>query len=144
MWTNQAIYFVLLIVAALIWIEFGLYPILIIATGFTLLWLWSRLRHPREWKSNGYAVRMRQGFRDEAWVQYDEDGRKLSLRAAWNGVKPNIELAIQIDEKLYFPPDYANPLSEPRVAEIQARVSEALKHLKIRHSFERMGWTSGI
>jgi hypothetical protein len=142
MWTNQAIYFVVLIVAALIWIEFGFYPILVIAAAFALLWLWSRLRHPREWRGNGYAVRVRQGFREEAWVQYEEAGRNLFLRAAWGGTKQNLELSVQIDENVYFPPDYTNALSEPRIAEIQERVFEGLKHLKIRHAFERMGWTS--
>jgi hypothetical protein len=136
--TSQTIYFVLLIVTALIWIEFGSYPILVIAAVYALLWLWSRLRHPREWKGNGFAVRVEQGFREEAWVQYEEDGRKLSLRATWSGAKQNFQLSVQIDEKVYFPPDHANALSEPRIAEIQGRVSEGLKHLKIRHAFERM------
>jgi hypothetical protein len=34
-------------------------------------------------------------------------------------------------------------LSEPRIAEIQKRVSEGLEHLKIRHAFTRMGWRIG-
>lgn len=140
--TYQAIYFVLLIVAALIWIEFGFYPILVIAVAFALLQLWSRLKHRGEWKGNGYAVRVQPGFREEAWVQYEEQGRNLSLRAAWSGAKHNVQLSVQIDEKLYFPPDYTNALSEPRVAEIQERISEGLQNLKIRHAFQRTGGTS--
>ncbi len=140
MLTNQAIYFALLIVAALISVKFGFYPILIVAAALILLQLWSRLTHPRLWKGDGYAVRLTGGFR-EAWVDYEEAGRTLSLRAEW-GAQKGSGLWVQIDEKVYFPPDFENPLSESRVLEIQKRISEGLERMKIPHTFARLGWTS--
>jgi hypothetical protein len=134
--TNQAIYFVLLLAGALLWLKFGPYPVLVISMVLILLSLWSRFAHPRTWKGDGYGVRIKQGFREEAWVDYEESGRTLSLRSTWADRKEP-ELSIQIDERIYFPPDYSNPLPEERIREIQARIAEGLQHLKIRYSFFR-------
>ena len=136
MLTNQPIYFALLALGALLWMKFGPYPLLIIAAALILLWLWSRFTRPRVWNGNGYAVSVKHAFREEAWVDYEEAGRRLSLRSVWaNEKKP--ELSVEMDEPLYFPPDYGNPLPEARVQEIKGRVSEGLEHMKIRHSFVR-------
>jgi hypothetical protein len=83
MWTNQAIYFVLLMLGALLWIKFGPYPVAIIAAALIVLSLWSRFTNPQAWKGNGYSVRVKQGLREEAWVDYEEAGRRLSLRSVW-------------------------------------------------------------
>jgi hypothetical protein len=141
MWTNQPIYFALLVLAALLWIKFGPYPLLIIAAALILLSLWSRLTRPRAWKGNGYAVRVEHGFREEAWVNYEEAGRTLSLRSVWANQR-KLELSVEIDEPLYFPPDYSNPLPDSRIQEIEGRVSDGLEHMKIRHSFVRTRPTS--
>jgi hypothetical protein len=85
---------------------------------------------------------MKRDFREEAWLLYEEAGRTLWIRAAWAGAKQNLQLLVMMDEKVYFPPDYKNALSESRISEIQKRIAEGLTHLKIRHSFTRMGWTS--
>jgi len=141
MWTNQWIYFVLLVVAALVWVRFGFYPVIVIVAGFVALSLWSHLRHPSAWKGDGYTVKVLLRFKD-SWVDYEEAGRTLSFRAEWGETNGDSELMIWIEQNVYFPPDYKNALSEGRVAEIQKRVAEGLEHLKIRYSFTRMGWTS--
>jgi hypothetical protein len=138
MWTDQPIYFVLLIAGALLWIKFGPYPILIIAAALILLSLWLRFARPRAWGGSGYAVRVKQGFREEAWVDYEEAGRTLSLRSAWTNQK-SADLWVEMDEQVYFPPDYGNPLPEERVQQIQKRISEGLEHMRIRHTFVRVG-----
>jgi hypothetical protein len=143
MWTNQAIYFVLLMLGALLWIKFGPYPVAIIAAALIVLSLWSRFANPQAWKGNGYSVRVKQGLREEAWVDYEEAGRRLSLRSVWANQK-NPELSVELDEPVYFPPDYSNPLAEARIREIQRRISEGLEHMRIRHTFVRTGRPTAI
>jgi len=143
MWTNQPIYFAIVVIAALVWLKFGIYPIPLFAAAIILLLLWSRLKHSQTWRTDGYTVRVQRGFRDEAWIHYDEAGRTLSPRAEGYAKKKSAGLLV-FDEKLYFPPDYANALSEPRIDEIQKRISAGLTGLKIRHDFVRTGWTSRV
>ena len=138
MWTNQPIYFVLLIIAALLWVKFGVYPLLICLALLILLSLWSRFTHPRTWKGNGYVIKVKQGIREEAWVEYEEVGRTLSLRSFWANRKEP-ELSVEMDEQVFFPPDYSAPIPEERITEIQARIAEGLQHMKIRHSLFRLG-----
>jgi hypothetical protein len=129
----------MLILIVLVWIKFGIEPILFIAVGLVALYLWSRLSHPKTWRTTEYTVKVLQGFREEAWVQYIEAGNALSLRAGWSGNKKDgVRLVILMDDKVYFPPDYKNQLSELRVAEIKNRVSESPTHLKIQHTFEQI------
>jgi hypothetical protein len=135
--TNQAIYFILLTLAALVWVKFGPYPILIVVAVLILLSLWSRVAHRRTWTGDGYIVRVKRGFREEAWVHYEEAGRTLSLRSIWANQKEP-ELSVEIDELVYFPPDYGTALPEERIQEIQARIAEGLQHMRIRYSFFRM------
>lgn len=140
--TNEPFNFVCLLVAALIWIRFRFYPILIVVGVFATLHLWWRLTHPRVWKGNGYKVRVERGFRGLAWVHYEEAGRTLSFSAEGGQVEQKPHFSIKIEEKVYFPPDYENALSEPALQEIQRRIAERLGHLNIGSSFIRQGWTS--
>lgn len=140
MWTNQAIYFVLLVAAALVYLAFGIYPLLLIAVVFVALFVWSKLRHPQEWRTPEYAVRVVDVR--EPWVEYQEGGRTLALRAEWTGARKTMGLLISFENEVYFPPDYRTPLSEERIAQIQGRVSDALTKLKVRGQFTRQGWTS--
>ena len=55
MLTNQPIYFVLIIIAALLWVKFGIYSLLIGLALLILLLLWSRFAHHRTWKGSGYV-----------------------------------------------------------------------------------------
>jgi len=142
--TAQWIYFVVLVVAVLVWVRFGPYPVILIAAGAIALSLWSQLKHPSVWKGDGYTVKVLSRYKD-SWVDYKEAGRSLSFRAEWGNANGHSELFVEIEQDMYFPPDYENALSEGQLAEIQKRVSEGLEHLKIRHSFVRMprtGWTS--
>lgn len=141
MLTNQPIYFVLIIIAALLCVKFGIYPLLIGLALLILLLLWSRFAHPRTWKGSGYVIRVKQGFREEAWVDYEEAGRTLSLRSFWANRKEP-ELSVEMNEQVYFPPDYSTPIPEERITEIQARIAEGLQHMKIRYSFFRVGRSS--
>ena len=119
--TNAPILFAVFAVAALSCLVFGFYPLLFIASGLILLALWSRFRHPHTWKGNGYTITIGRG-----WLNYEENGRVLSLRAEYlRG-----ELYIDIDKKVYFPPDYQNALPEERVAEIKQRISYGLDQRK--------------
>jgi hypothetical protein len=138
MWTNQPIYFVLLILGVLIWVKFGFIPIIVIAALVLLLCGWSRLRRPQAWRGNGFTVGIRNNFREEHWVEYCEGGRTLALHAIWAAAK-NGGLNVEIDQPLYFPPDYAHPLSEERIVEIEQRISEGLGHLRISHRLIRVG-----
>jgi hypothetical protein len=141
MWTNQPIYFVLLVLAALSYLVFGIYPVLAILALILVLFLRAKLKGPREWRTPEYAVRLLGTPRD-AWVEYTESGRTLALRAEWSGTKGSGELTIWLENSMYLPPDYGNPLSQERVGEIQRRVSEGLTKLSVRPAFVREGWTS--
>ena len=101
MWTDQPIYFALLIAGALLWIKFGPYPILIIVAALILLSLWLRFARPRAWSGGGYSVRVKQGFREEAWVDYEEAGRTLSLRSVWANQK-SAELWVKWTNRFTF------------------------------------------
>lgn len=91
-------------------------------------------------KSDGYDVRVKQGFRETASIEYEEAGRVLVLSAEWGFSQE--DLLIHLSEKVYLPPDYENPLSEARISEIQGRISETLEQKRIPHAFIRHGWTS--
>jgi len=132
--TAQGVYFALLILGALISLKFGIYPLLIIVAAVVLISFWSRLRHPSVWVGHGFKIRVKYDFRDEGWVDYEEEGRSLFLRSVWGTEKPAC-LHVQIEQPLYLPPDYTNPLPDGRVNEIRERIAEGLKRLKIRHTF---------
>jgi hypothetical protein len=138
MQTNQAIYFVLLVLSVFLWMAFGPYPLGILIAMVIGLLLWLRYARPRVWKGNGYVVRVEQALREEAWVDYEENGQRLSFRAIWAKGK-NPELWIEVNEQVYSPPDYHTPLSDERLAEIQGRIAVGLKNMRIRHKFDRIG-----
>lgn len=104
-------------------------------------WAWQRQRR-LVWRADKYSVAVRHALRESVGLDYEEGGQTLSLRAEWAGSGKNAELILYLDEMLYLPPDYTTPLSPARVTEIQIRIADALVHLKIKHSFVRMGWTS--
>jgi hypothetical protein len=126
-----------LIFGVLISIKFGLYPILIPVAVLSLIFLWSRLKRPGVWRGNGFKIRVRRDFRDEGWVEYREGSRTLALRAIW-AAERNGGLNVELDDPVYFPPDYTRPLSEPHKKEIERRRSKGLDHLRIRHRFIRV------
>lgn len=140
MWTNQPFIFALICVTLLTALVLGWYVILIVLVLLFLVTLWMRLKHPREWKEQDYSIRIR-GDALFAWIEYEEAGKKLWLRAEWAGErKPTLLIWIETSE--YLAPDYAHPLTEEQLSGIQSRVSTGLKHLDVQHEFARLGWTS--
>ena len=138
--TNQAIYFVFFLAGAVLYLAFGIYPLLVIVALFFALLAWSNFKHPHEWRAPDHTVRVVKAR--EPWVEYQEADRILAVRAEWTGTGKNLELLISFENEVYFPPDYRTALSAERIAQIQQRISEALTKLKIRGQFVRQGWTS--
>jgi hypothetical protein len=93
----------------------------------------------REWKTSQYAVRVRHDHRELAWIEYEESGRTLVLRAEFGAEK---RLLVWIPNKVYLPPDYQNELPESRITAIQNHILDALSKLAIEPEFARIGWTS--
>jgi hypothetical protein len=106
------------------------------------LMLYWKLTHPNTWKGEGYKITFEWAARELYWVEYEESGRILAFEAAWGVVEKRPHLSIQIEEKVYLPPDYATPLSEDEITKIQQRITDGLKHLKVDCSFMRLGHTS--
>ena len=140
MQTNQAIYFIFFLAGAVLYLAFGIFPLLLFGILFVALFVWSKWKHPKEWRTPEYTVRVLDAR--EPWVEYQEGQGILALRAEWTGARKNLELLISFENEVYFSPDYRTALSEERIAEIQRHISEALTKLKIRGQFVRQGWTS--
>jgi hypothetical protein len=119
--TDQPIYLVLLLGAALFTYLFGLYVLL---GGLAVLFavaIWIRIKHPRSWNGDGYRIQVKQGFREEAWVDYRDSSRYVSFQAEWQpGVKG---LRVFVEPNVYSSSNYATPLSPEELSEVLDQVA---------------------
>jgi hypothetical protein len=131
--TDQPIYLVLLLGAALFAYLFGLYALL---GGLAVLFavvMWMRIKYPGSWSGDGYRIEVKQGFREEAWVDYRDSVGYVSFHAEW---QPGVRgLCVFVEPNVYSSSNYAAPLLPVELSEVLDRVAEGLSALQITSEF---------